>query len=117
MRQFDGLTALVRRLPVRPFVRDGFGQDRIDNASVLGSIDEVIAARRLALAADYDENSEELSDTCEFKTYVVELNARPDVLHVVTQISPKDGSERGILYGSRIQRVSEDVFALWSQRG
>jgi hypothetical protein len=113
----DGLTELLRRLPVRPFVGDSFGQDSLNNASMLGSVEQVMLALRLALAVDYEENSQVLADTCEFKTFVVEFNARPDALHIVTQISPKDGSERGILYGSRVQHIADDVYALWSHHG
>src|SRR5688500_11631380 len=37
------VSELLRRLPVRPFVRDPLGQDTLNTPSIVGEIDEIIA--------------------------------------------------------------------------
>jgi hypothetical protein len=111
------LSELLRRLPIRSIVHDPLGQDTLQNASLVGAIDEVMLVLKRDLRADYEENRRELDETCEFRTFAVETNTHPDALHIVTRLLAKDGSGRAIVYGSRVQRIGDDAFALWSEHG
>jgi hypothetical protein len=113
----ETIRELMESLPVEPYIRDPLGLDTLENASMVGSIDEVVSALKHDLESDYQENTRELKDIANFRTYVIETEMHPDALDIVTELSDKDESGRAIMYGSRVRRIAEERFALWSGHG
>jgi hypothetical protein len=105
---------LIESLPVDAYFQDPLGLDTIQNASLVGSIDEIIRVLKQQLLADYEENTRELKEIADFKTYAIQTEMRPDTLAIITKLSDKDEPGRAILYGSRVRRIADDRFALWS---
>lgn len=110
----EGIADLMIRMPVRPFCGDPSGIDSMENADCVGPSNTVLARLAHILALDYQENAAEVQDVCDFRTFVTDSNLQPDALHVVTRLSPKDGSQGEIFYGARVQRIEPERFALWS---
>lgn len=100
--------------PVRPFVPDGSGIDRWERVSVIGDVDRVVDVLAAALKRDYEAKVAELGEFCDLEILIAESNVRPDAVHVVTKITPKDKSGGSITYGARLQRLDIARYALWS---
>lgn len=108
------LREVVAGLPVRPFSRDSLGTDTWDSIDLVGNIDEVLMRLDTLIEGDYRSNATEVGEFANYETIVTDANFRPDALHVVTRLWPKNGSAGSIIYGARLQRIGEDRFALWS---
>jgi hypothetical protein len=113
----ETIRELMESLPVESYIRDPLGLDALENASMVGSLDEIVGALRHDLESDYQENTRELKEIANFKTYVIETEMHPDALDIITELSDKDESGRAIMYGSRVRRIADDRFALWSSHG
>ena len=114
----EEIRQLLKGLPVRAEFRDPLGSDTLQNASQVGSIDEILDTLERILQADYEENTRELEDIARFRTYVLQWEMHPDALHIVTELSNSDEQSGGvIMYGSRVRRIANDSFALWSGHG
>ena len=113
----EEVRTLMEGLPVRAEFRDPLASDTLQNASQVGSIDEILDTLERILQADYEENTRELEDIARFRTYVLEWEMRPDALDIITELSDQGESGGAIMYGSRVRRIADDRFALWSGHG
>jgi hypothetical protein len=115
----EEIRGLMATLPVRPDFQVPAGRDTLQNASQVGSIDEILAALERALHADYQENTRELEDIARFRTYVLQWEMHPDALAIITELSHSDerSGKGAIMYGSRVRWIADYRFALWSGHG
>lgn len=110
----DDLAEFIDGLPVCGELSDPARGDTLENASAVGSLDEVMRWLRRDLEADYEENLREVKDIANFKTYVFQTDLHPGALEIVTELTDKGEPGRAIMYGSRVRRMTEYRFALWS---
>jgi hypothetical protein len=110
----ETIREMMESLPVRADIRDPAGLDTLQNVATVGSIDEIIRVLKQVLQADYHENTRELKELADFRTYVIETDMHPDALDIVTELSDKTEPSRAILYGSRVRRIDDGRYALWS---
>ena len=110
----QALRDVVAKLPVRRFFHDPSGTDTWESVELVGDIGAVLMRLSALIEQDRRTAATELTDVANYETIVTDSNFRPDALHVVTRLWPKNGTAGSIIYGARVQRVDEDRFALWS---
>jgi hypothetical protein len=107
------LREVLNRMPVRPFRGGGVTGDTLLNATSCGSLNEVAERLGALLIEDYQANTQEIGEFCEFEVAAVESDLQPDALHVITRVWPRERDGGEIIYGLRVQRLAPDTFALW----
>jgi hypothetical protein len=101
-------------LPVSPYRASQEGIDSWDSRDFEGDLEYVLQRLETLLRREFHMNEREIGAFTDTELILTNSNLRPEALHVVLRLSPKNGGEGSVLYGLRVQRTADGRYVVWS---